>query len=100
MYSFQHKHAAGYSIEFDPAPGGGFVARRMVVVSRVPLNMTEPDYNPVYAANLEMEATAFAKSKGIGAVTFTRKFETTDVVQAPGFLGMQVAEMPGFIRFE
>ena len=100
MQTFQHKHAREYTVEFDSAPGGGFVARRMVVVSRIPIDRTEPDFNPMHAADLEIAATVFARSKGIATVTLTRKFEVGEVVQLPGFAGIQVEQMPGFIRID
>jgi hypothetical protein len=75
MEKFQHKHASGYRIEYEPAIGSsGLVARRMVVESSIPLDHKEPDFDIHAATDLQREAIAYARAKHIRSLTFTRKY--------------------------
>ena len=46
MHNFQHKHASGCWIEYEPSIGGrGLVARRMIVELGIPLDHEEPGFD-------------------------------------------------------
>jgi hypothetical protein len=75
MHNFQHPHASGCWIEYEPAVGGrGLIARRMIVESRIPLDHEEPDFDLRAATDLQREAEAYAKGKHLRMVIFVRKY--------------------------
>jgi hypothetical protein len=74
VQKFQHQHASGYLIEYEPVVGAsGLVARRMVVESSIPLDHEEPDFDLQAATDLRREAIAYARAKHIRSLVFTRK---------------------------
>ena len=75
MQKFQHKHASGCWIEYEPSVGGrGLVARRMIVESSIPLDHEELGFDRHSATDLQMEAEAYAKAKHLRAIIFVRKY--------------------------
>jgi hypothetical protein len=75
MHNFQHKHASGCWIEYEPSIGGrGLVARRMIVESSIPLDHEEPGFDLHAATELQREAEAYAKAKHLRTLIFVRKY--------------------------
>jgi hypothetical protein len=75
MQKFQHKHASGCWIEYEPTVGGrGLVARRMIVESSIPLDHEELGFDRHAATDLQMEAEAYAKAKHLRTIIFVRKY--------------------------
>jgi hypothetical protein len=75
MHNFQHKHASGCWIEYEPSIGGrGLVARRMIVESSIPFDHEEPGFDLHAATELQREAEAYAKAKHLRTLIFVRKY--------------------------
>jgi hypothetical protein len=72
---FQHKHASGCWIEYEPSvSGSGLVARRLIVESSIPLDHQEPGFDLQAAMDLQKEAEAHARAKHLRTLIFVRKY--------------------------
>jgi hypothetical protein len=75
VHNFQHPHASGCWIEYEPSIGGrGLVARRMIVESGIPLDHEEPGFHLHAATDLQKQAEAYAKAKHLRTLIFVRKY--------------------------
>ena len=71
MKACKHKFAKGYKIEFAPSSEGkGLQSVRMIVKSKIPLQVGSKKYDPDKAAELETAALDYAKAHGRPPVVF------------------------------
>ena len=71
MRSFNHEHAINSRVESAAVPGGSG-ATRLIVETDLPIDATNAEYQSRVVSDLEIKASAFAQSEGIGQVEFVR----------------------------
>ncbi len=71
MRSFNHEHAINSRVE-SAAVSGGSRATRLIVETDLPIDAPNAEYQSRVVSDLEIKASAFAQSQGIGEVEFVR----------------------------
>ena len=78
MRTFNHEHAINSRFEYAAMPDGllaSDVPHRMIVETDLPIGECSQEYHSRMVSDLEIKASAFARSEGIAEVVFVRKAE-------------------------
>ena len=72
MRSFNHEHAINSRVESAAVSDGSQVTSRLIVETDLPIDAPNAEYQSRVVSDLEIKASAFAQSQGIGEVEFVR----------------------------
>ena len=72
MRTFNHEHATNCRVEYAAMPGGSPVTSRLIVETDLPFDASSAEYQLRAVSDLEIKASTFAQSEGIGQVEFVR----------------------------
>ena len=73
MRAFNHEHAISSRVEYADGPDGLFVPHRLIIETDLPMDATNAEYQSRVVSDLEIKASAFARSACIAEVVFVRK---------------------------
>lgn len=73
MCTFNHEHAINSHVEYATGPDGLSAPHRLIIETDLPMDATNSEYQSRVVSDLEIKASAFARSACIAEVVFVRK---------------------------